>query len=204
VFFEQLKPKSDNFSYILADEDTREAAVVDTSFNANEIMQILKNKQFKLKYIICTHGHPDHVAGNMALRSALGGLVVGHNSSRIRTDIKVEDGDILKVGNITIKALSTPGHTPDSICLLVDEKMLLTGDTLFVGECGRTDLAGGNPANMHASLFNKILKLNDEVAVFPGHDYGSSPQSSIGIERRTNYTLQPRSVDEFIEFMKSP
>jgi hydroxyacylglutathione hydrolase len=203
MFFKQLKPNGDNFSYILADEDTGEAAVVDTSFNANEIMQILREKQFKLKYIICTHGHPDHVAGNMALRSALSGLVVGHNSSRIRTDIKVEDGDILKVGNITINVLSTPGHTPDSICLLVDEKILLTGDTLFVGECGRTDLAGGNPANMYDSLFNKILKLNDEVDVYPGHDYGSSPQSSIGVERRTNYTLQPRSVGEFLEFMKN-
>jgi glyoxylase-like metal-dependent hydrolase (beta-lactamase superfamily II) len=204
MFFKQLKPNGDNFSYILADEVTGEAAVVDTSFNTNEIMQILREKQFKLKYIICTHGHPDHVAGNMALRSALGGLVVGHSSSRIRTDIVVKDGDILKVGNIIIKVLCTPGHTPDSICLLVDEKMLLTGDTLFVGECGRTDLAGGNPANMYDSLFNKILTLNDEVDVYPGHDYGSSPQSSIRQERRTNYTLQPRTVDEFIEFMKNP
>jgi glyoxylase-like metal-dependent hydrolase (beta-lactamase superfamily II) len=105
---------------------------------------------------------------------------------------------------VPIKVIHTPGHTPDSIYLLVDNKKLLTGDTLFVGECGRTDLSGGNSRNMHGSLFNKLLKLNDAVEVYPGHDYGSKPYSTIGEERRSNYTLQPRSLAEFIEFMKQP
>jgi hydroxyacylglutathione hydrolase len=204
MFFKQLKPKGDNFSYIICNEATGGAAVVDTSFNVNEIRQILRDNQFTLKYIICTHGHPDHIAGNMELRSALGGLVAAHSTSRIRSDMKVDDGDQLKVGNITIKILSTPGHTPDSICLLIDEKILLTGDTLFIGECGRTDLPGGNPSSMYDSLFNKILKLDDEVEVYPGHDYGSAPHSTVGAERKTNYTLQPRSMEEFIEFMRQP
>ena len=204
MFFKQMKPKGDNFSYIISDEATKEAAVIDSSFNADEILSTLKDNEYKLKYIICTHGHPDHVAGNMAIRSASGALIVAHPLSRIRTDMKVEDGDILTVGSMNIKILSTPGHTPDSICLLVDGKLLLTGDTLFVGECGRTDLPGGNPESMYDSLFNKILKLNDDVKIYPGHDYGPLPNSTIGEERKTNYTLQPRSVAEFIEFMKEP
>jgi glyoxylase-like metal-dependent hydrolase (beta-lactamase superfamily II) len=129
---------------------------------------------------------------------------VAHKLSRINADIAVDDGDIIRLGNVPIKFIYTPGHTPDSICLLVDNKKLLTGDTLFVGECGRTDLLGGNSRSMYDSLFNKLLKLNDAVEVYPGHDYGSKPYSTIGEERRSNYTLQPRSLAEFIEFMKQP
>ena len=199
-----MKPKGDNFSYIIGDEANMEAVVIDSSFNADEILSTLKDNEYKLKCIICTHGHPDHVAGNMTIRSESGALIVAHSSSRIRTDMKVEDGDVLTVGSINIKILSTPGHTPDSICLLVDGKLLLTGDTLFVGECGRTDLPGGNPESIYDSLFNKILKLNDDVKIYPAHDYGPLPNSTIGEERNTNYTLQPRSVAEFIEFMKEP
>jgi hydroxyacylglutathione hydrolase len=103
---------------------------------------------------------------------------------------------------VPVKVIYTPGHTPDSICLLVDNKKLLTGDTLFVGECGRTDLLGGNSRSVYDSLFTKLLKLNDDVEVYLGHDYGSKPYSTIGEERRSNYTLQPRSLAEFIEFMK--
>jgi glyoxylase-like metal-dependent hydrolase (beta-lactamase superfamily II) len=129
---------------------------------------------------------------------------VAHKLSRINADVAVDDGDIIRLGNVPIKVIHTPGHTPDSICLLVDNKKLLTGDTLFVGECGRIDMAGGNSRNMYDSLFNKLLRLNDAVEVYPGHDYGSKPCSTIGEERRSNYTLQPRSLAEFIEFMMQP
>jgi glyoxylase-like metal-dependent hydrolase (beta-lactamase superfamily II) len=105
---------------------------------------------------------------------------------------------------VLIRVIHTPGHTPDSICLLVTDKLLLTGDTLFVGECGRTDLPGGNTRSMYDSLFNKLLKLGDEVEVYPGHDYGPRPSSTIGEEKRSNYTLQQRSLAEFIEFMRQP
>jgi glyoxylase-like metal-dependent hydrolase (beta-lactamase superfamily II) len=108
------------------------------------------------------------------------------------------------VGKIQIKVLYTPGHTPDGICLLIDGEKLLTGDTLFVGECGRTDLPGGNAKSMYDSLFNKLLNLDDNVEVYPGHDYGSRRSSSIGLERKTNYTLQPRSLKDFLEFMSQP
>jgi len=204
MFFRQVQQHGDNFSYIIADETTREAAVVDSSFNAGEIIRILKTENLKLKYVINTHGHSDHTVGNEELHSIFGAKTVAHKLSRINADVTVDDGDVIHVGNVPIKVIYTPGHTPDSICLLVDKKKLLTGDTLFVGECGRTDLPGGNSRSMYNSLFNKLLKLSDDVEVYPGHDYGSKSSSTLGEEKRSNYTLQQRSLAEFIEFMKQP
>jgi hydroxyacylglutathione hydrolase len=204
MFFMQIQSHGDNFSYIIADETTREAAVVDSSFNAGEIMRVLKAEGFTLKYIISTHGHSDHTAGNSELRSALGGQIVAHRLSRVDAEVKVDDGDALQVGSVEIKVIYTPGHTADGICLLVNGTRLLTGDTLFVGDCGRTDLPGGSAKSLYDSLFNKLLKLSDAVEVYPGHDYGKKLSSTIGEERRTNYVLQPRGVGEFVEFMRQP
>src|SRR3990170_3917137 len=204
MYFKQVQQHGDNFSYIIADENTREAAVVDSSYNADEIARILKTERFSLKYVINTHGHSDHTAGNQELLSAFSAKTVAHELSKTEPDIAVKDGDIIAVGAVRIKVIHTPGHTPDSICLLVNERKLLTGDTLFVGECGRTDLSGGNSRSMYDSLFNKLMKLEDDVEVYPGHDYGLKPFSSIGEEKRLNYTLQPRSVAEFIEFLRQP
>lgn len=204
MFFKQIQQHGDNFSYIVGDENAREVAVVDSSFNSGEIIKILNSKKFCLKFIINTHGHSDHTAGNIELCSIFGAKVVAHKLSKVKFDVAVEDGDLLTVGGVTIKVLYTPGHTLDSICLLVNNKKLLTGDTLFVGECGRTDFSGGNSRSMYNSLFNKLLKLNDAVEVYPGHDYGSKPSSTIGDEKKSNYTLQPRSVEDFIDFMKQP
>ncbi|HKZ87827.1 MAG TPA: MBL fold metallo-hydrolase [Candidatus Bathyarchaeia archaeon] len=204
MFFRQVQSHGDNFSYIIADEATREAAVVDSSFNAGEILHILKTENFLLKYILNTHGHSDHTAGNQELQSLFGAKIVAHQLSRINAEVKAEDGDILLVGNVSIRVVYTPGHTTDSICLLVDGAKLLTGDTLFVGECGRTDLPGGNSRSMFDSLFSKLLKFNDDVEVYPGHDYGLKPHSTIGEERRSNYVLKPRSIEEFVVFMSQP
>ena len=204
MFFKQIQQHGDNFSYIIADEATQEAAVADPSYNADEIIKIIKNKKFQLKYIINTHGHSDHTAGNTELQSIFGAKLVAHEQSKTHYDIPVAEGELLRVGKINIKIIYTPGHTTDSICLLVDNEKLLTGDTLFVGECGRTDFPGGNSKSMYESLFNKLLKLNDNVEVYPGHDYGLKPSSTIGEERRSNYTLQPRSLTDFVEFMSQP
>jgi glyoxylase-like metal-dependent hydrolase (beta-lactamase superfamily II) len=108
------------------------------------------------------------------------------------------------VGKISLKIIYSPGHTNDGICILIDNQKLLTGDTLFVGECGRTDFLGGNSKSMYESLFSKLLKLSDNIEVYPGHDYGFKPSSTIGEERKSNYTLQPRSLKDFIEFMSQP
>jgi len=204
MFFKQIQKHGDNFSYVIADEKTKEAAVVDSSFNSGAIIELLKNNKLNLKYIINTHGHSDHTAGNQELTSAFSAKVVAHKLSKVNFDVAVVDGDILGVGQISLKVIYTPGHTIDSICLLVDNKKLLTGDTLFVGECGRTDFSGGNTKSMYDSLFNKLSKIDDDVEVYPGHDYGVKPSSTIGEEKKSNYTLQPRSIEEFIEFMNSP
>jgi hydroxyacylglutathione hydrolase len=200
MLFRQIQ-SGDNFSYIIADEDSKETAVVDTSYNAQAILKVAKLESLKIKYIISTHAHRDHIAGNREVQLAIGGQTVafGPKSS---ADLEVKDGNFLKVGNVQIKVLFTPGHTADSICLLVNGEKLLTGDTLFVGECGRTDLPGGSARVMYDSLFGKLLKLNDDVEVYPGHNYGSKPSSTLGEQRRTNYVLEPRSVEEFVEFMR--
>ena len=204
VFFKQIQQHGDNFSYIIADEDAKEAAVVDSSFNASEIIKTLQAKKFSLKYIISTHGHSDHTAGNAELSAIFKAELVAHKLSRLNCDVAVDDGDVLTVGKVPIRVIYTPGHTVDSICLLVDDKKLLTGDTLFVGECGRTDLSGGSSKSMYDSLFGKLLKLDDDVEVYPGHDYGLKPSSTIGEEKKSNYTLQSRSLEDFIAFMREP
>ena len=201
--FKQIQRHSDNFSYIIADESSREAAVVDSSYNADELIKIIKTEKFQLKYVINTHGHSDHTAGNTELVSIFGAKLVAHNQSKTPHDISVDEGDELSVGNISIKIIYTPGHTADSICLLANNQKLITGDTLFVGECGRTDFPGGNTKSMYESL-NRLQELNENIEVYPGHDYGLKQSSTIGDEKKSNYTLQPRSLKEFIEFMSQP
>ena len=204
MFFRQIQRHSDNFSYIIADEESKEAAVVDSSYNADEIIKTIRKEKFQLKYVINTHGHSDHTAGNTELVSTFGAKLVAHKQSKMPKDISVDEGNIINIGKISIKILYTPGHTTDSICLLVDKQKLLTGDTLFVGECGRTDFPGGNSKSMYESLFDKLIKLDDSVEVHPGHDYGVKRSSTIGEEKKSNYTLKPRSLKAFIEFMSQP
>ncbi len=202
MFFKQIKSKGDNFSYVIADENN-EAVIVDPSFNADTIITLIAECDGTVKYVINTHSHWDHIAGNDEIINKFNSKLVAHQLSKVNKTISVVNGDILKIRNITIRIIHTPGHTPDSICLLIDD-MLLTGDTLFVGECGRTDLPGGSSSEMYNSLFNKLMKLDDEIKVYPGHDYGPSPHSTIGREKKTNYTLKKRTLKQFIEFMKEP
>ncbi len=204
MFFKQIQQHSDNFSYIVADEDSKEAAVVDSSYNADDLIKIIKQEKLNLKYIINSHGHSDHTAGNIELTSEFAAKLVAHKQSKTSHDIPVDDGDVLRIGKISIKIIYTPGHTNDSICLLLDNQKLLTGDTLFIGECGRIDLPGGNAKTMYESLFGRLLKLGDAVEVYPGHDYGIKPSSTIGEQRKNNYTLKPRSLQEFLDFMSQP
>ena len=203
MFFRQIKHRGDNFSYVIADEACREAAIVDPSYNADAIIQLLREQRFNARYVINTHDHRDHTAGNKDVQSAFNAKTVAHKLSKVDKDIDVTDGDVLTIGAIHIRIIHTPGHSPDGICLLFDGK-LLTGDTLFVGECGRTEMADGNSRDMYNSLFGKLLKLDDEVEIYPGHDYGSRPHSTIGYEKKANYTLEKRTLEEFIRFMEDP
>jgi glyoxylase-like metal-dependent hydrolase (beta-lactamase superfamily II) len=192
-----------NFSYIIGDYETKEGAVIDPGSDTNRILQKAQFHNLKIKYIINTHSHGDHTLGNRKLKEKTNAKIIMHFKAPLDMDISVKDEDQLKLGKLNIKVIYTPGHTPDSICLLID-KALFTGDTLFVGECGRTDFTGGNSTDMYNSLFKKILSLEDNIMIYPGHNYGEKPTSTIGIERKTNYTLEPRSLEEFKEFMKEP
>jgi len=192
-----------NFSYIIGDEKTKSAALVDPAWEVDNLLAQCEELGLKVTRVINTHSHHDHVEGNEAVAKRTGAKVVMHEKSPVRKDIAVKDGDAIEVGSLTVKVIHTPGHCPDHICLLVDGK-LLTGDTLFVGECGRTDLAGGNSGDLYDSLVKKILPLDDSIEVYPGHDYGDRPSSTIGDERKNNYTLKPRTREEFIKFMAEP
>jgi glyoxylase-like metal-dependent hydrolase (beta-lactamase superfamily II) len=127
---------------------------------------------------------------------------VQHKNSPLPKDISCSDSDILSIGNLKLKVIHTPGHSQDSICLLCDDgKFVLTGDTLFVGNCGRTDLPGSSSAELYHSLFDKLSNLEDSLVVYPGHDYGATPTSTIGNEKKTNFVLRPRTEEEFVQFM---
>lgn len=204
MIFEQIPVGyMQNFAYLVGDENTRLAAVVDPAWDIDRILAVVKRYNLRIIFAINTHGHPDHTSGNSELVKATGAKVLAHETSRLKKDIGVKESDTLHVGSLELKFIHTPGHSPDSMSVLVNGK-LMTGDTLFVGECGRTDLPGGSSEQLHDSLFNKLMKLPDEVEVYPGHDYGAKPHSTIGYERTHNYVLKPRSVRQFAEFMKEP
>jgi len=204
LIFEQIPVgPMQNFAYLIGDEKTRLAAVVDPAWDIERILDVAKRNNLRIVYAINTHGHMDHTSGNDELAKATGAKVVAHEASKKRKDISVKDGETLHVGSLELKFIHTPGHSPDQVSILVESK-LMTGDTLFVGECGRTDLPGGSSEQQYDSLFNKLMKLPDDVEVYPGHDYGPKPKSTIAYEKAHNYVLKPRSVREFVEFMKEP
>jgi hydroxyacylglutathione hydrolase len=192
-----------NFAYVIGDEQARVAAIVDPAWEVDKLLKICMDLHLNVLYVINTHSHSDHVEGNNLVVQRTGAKIIMHERSRLRRDISVKDGDVVDIGALKVKIIHTPGHCPDHICLLVNGK-LLTGDTLFVGECGRTDLAGGSSSDMYESLFHKILPLQDSIEVYPGHDYGVKPSSTIGYERESNYTLKPRTREEFQHFMSQP
>jgi hydroxyacylglutathione hydrolase len=189
-----------NFTYIIADEDNGEAAIIDPSWDLDEILNTLKKRSWKAKYIINTHTHFDHVLGNDQVATITGAKIIQHENSELEKDITVKDGDIIKVGSVKLKVIHTPGHSKDSMCLILDDSVF-TGDTLFVGNCGRTDLPGSDPEQMYHSLFDRLAKLGDKLLIYPGHNYGPAPTSTIGQEKKTNYVFQPRTKQEFLEFM---
>ena len=200
IFIQVLVETLRNFAYLIGDEKTRLAAVVDPAGAFHKILRLAEDHGLKIIYIVITHSHSDHTSGSQELASATGAKVVMHKKARATKHLAVEDGDVISIGELKVKVIHTPGHSPDGISLLVEDK-LLTGDTLFVGECGRTDLPGGSSEELYESLFGKLVKLDDELEVYPGHDYGDKPHSRLGYEKKYNYTLKPRSKDEFVRFM---
>jgi hydroxyacylglutathione hydrolase len=201
MLFKQIRGHGSNFSYVIADENTREAAIVDPDFNSDEVETVLTDEKLKLVFIINTHDHIDHIIGNDTIKLRFGAKTVAHRLSKIATDVKVDEGDLIRVGNVPVRVLHTPGHSDDSICLLVDGKKLLTGDTLMVGSVGAISMVGGDQKNLFVSL-TKLLNLDDRVEVYPGHENGGKTSSTLGEEKQTNKALKARSFEEFAELMK--
>jgi len=190
-----------NFTYVVADEESGDAVIIDPSWDLDEIFRALKKNGWKAKYIINTHTHFDHVLGNEQVAELTGAKIIQYENSKLQKDIAVKDGDIIEFGSVKLKVIHTPGHSKDSMCLVLENRLIFTGDTLFVGNCGRTDLPGSDPAEMYHSLFDKIAELDATLVIYPGHNYGLTPTSTIGNEMKTNHVLQPRSKQEFLEFM---
>ncbi len=190
-----------NFTYLVADREGGDGVVIDPSYGIDPVLAGIDAKRVKVRYILNTHSHMDHYAGNQDVRERTGAKVIAHRVAPLKQDLSVDDGDEFKAGPIRFTVMHTPGHTKDSVLYLF-EGNVATGDTLFVGECGRTDLPGGDPAEMYDSLLRRVISLDDALVVLPGHDYGVTPTSTIGREKRENYTLKPRTKDEFLAFLR--
>jgi glyoxylase-like metal-dependent hydrolase (beta-lactamase superfamily II)/rhodanese-related sulfurtransferase len=208
-------------SYIVGCEAKGIAAVIDPDRKVQKYLDVAQSRGLTITHIIETHLHADHVSGNTDLAARTGADIYVHEASGAEyKHIPLKHDDVIELGNIRLRVLHTPGHTPESITLLVSDTtraeepwLALTGDTLFVGDMGRPDLVGveaarGLASDMHKSLFEKILPLNDSLLIYPGHGAGSLCGKSIGamrsttlgFERRYNSALAPRERDEFVEF----
>ncbi|MDH3358135.1 MAG: MBL fold metallo-hydrolase [Desulfobacteraceae bacterium] len=193
-------------TYLVACPQSCDAVIIDPAGDEDKLLALIETRNLRVKYILNTHGHADHVLGNPTLKNLLKIPVCMHeaddkffNDPSVRetsshelglpppdpVDIKLKDGDVLEVGTLNIEVIHTPGHTPGSVCYRVGEN-LFTGDTLFVGAAGRTDLTGGSLNTLIQSIEKKLIVLPKRTIVWPGHDYGESPTSTIGKEMEEN------------------
>lgn len=202
MIFEQFIVGSmQNFCYIFADKDTLEGFVVDPAFDPEQILNKIKQHKINLTRIILTHHHFDHINAATRVKASTGAKVCCHPQTvlqgEVDRDILLEDNDSFKVGEKTVKCFHTPGHAPGSICLQVDDKWLITGDTLFIGNCGRADLQDSNPEDLFTSL-QRLKKLPDNLMVCSGHNYGAAKARTLAEEKAQNPALKAKNLDEFM------
>ena len=191
----------DNFSYVIYCPVTKKAALVDPSYDTEPVLEFIAKKGLKIEYIINTHHHGDHTAGNAVIQNQYSCDIIASSLDKVHAAKGVSkfviDGEELLLGEVRLRFLQTPGHTFDGLCIIVDDSAILTGDTLFIDDCGRCDLAGGSLTHMFNSLQEKIKKLPDNLIVYPGHDYGPKPFDTLGNQKKTNNTLTVNSLEEF-------
>jgi len=203
MLFQQLQsPSSSNFVYVIMDEASKEAAAIDPSGAIKNVLAIVKEWGATLKFVIHTHGHGDHTGGTQSILAQTGAKLVAHPGSSMHPTVAVRNNERLYLGKTELVFIYTPGHSYDSICVAVD-KYLFTGDTLFIDECGYAEQVGGDSYLMWDSIFNKIMKLDDDFIVCPGHDLKVSPKKTdtLGGQKKSNYSLKPRTKEEFKQFM---
>ncbi|HLN17748.1 MAG TPA: MBL fold metallo-hydrolase [Acidimicrobiales bacterium] len=205
-----------NFVYALGDRASGEAVLVDPAYAVGDLLDLLAADDMRCVGVLATHYHPDHVGGSMG-----GWSVEGVTELLERVDVPVhvqraevpwvarvtglghdqlvahESGDLVTVGGIEVELVHTPGHTPGSQCFLVDGR-LVSGDTLFLEGCGRTDLPGADPVAMYESLTTRLARVPDDTVVYPGHLYSIEPSATMGETRRTNYVFRPHSVEQWL------
>ena len=204
IFKQVFDQKSSTYTYIIASAEGREALIIDPVLeNVEDYISILTELNLKLVKVIDTHIHADHVTGAGKLRDKTQCVtIMGEHTPTDAVEIKVKDEEIIKLDQLKIKALYTPGHTSDSFSFLMDN-YLFSGDTLLINGTGRTDFQNGNSKDAYNSLFNRLLKLPDETLVYPAHDYKGEKVSSIGKEKKFNPRLQVNNVEEYIEIMNN-
>ena len=198
----QIRVGIDNFCYIIFCPKKMKAAIVDPGYNFSNIIDLISKNNWILEYIIATHYHTDHTGGINQIKKAYPNskIIASEKEGSLldsKVDILVSDNDEIELGDVSLRFILTPGHTPGGICIIVDDEALLTGDTLFIGDCGRTDLPGGNNSQMFKTLQEKIMPLPDHLIVYPGHDYGDKPFDNLGNQKRTNKTLLAKNFKEF-------
>ena len=189
-----------NFTYIIEDEETSESIILDPSWDLDIVEQVIDRNNLKIKYIVNTHHHFDHTLGNQSMSKTTSAKIIQHEESTLEHDISVKNGDKIKFGNSELTVLHTPGHSKDSICLVGDGK-IFSGDTLFVGNCGRIDLPGGSSKELYHSLIDILSILDENLVLYCGHNYGSTQTSTIGNEKKTNFVMQKRTEKEFVQLM---
>ncbi len=204
-FHQVLAGQMQNFVYLVGDRESGECVAVDPAWDIDGLLARIAQDGMRLTGALVTHYHPDHVGGDLfGMRIEGLARLLEKNPCRIYANkheadgikrvtgisesdlVRTEDGTRLEVGKATIEFVHTPGHTPGSQCFLVEGDRLVSGDTLFIGGCGRVDLPGSDPEAMYRSLQDKLAKLADHVRLFPGHDYGPVTETTMGEEKRTN------------------
>jgi len=208
-----------NYVYLVGDLAKREAAVIDAAWDIDAILKVAAADGMTITKALVTHFHPDHLGGRFGGMSISGATelvarvpvkvyinkheagYVGHVSDLSPSDlVPVDAGDTTTVGDVPLTFVHTPGHTPGSQCFLAAGN-LISGDTLFIGSCGRTDLPGSDPAALYRSLNDTLRNLPDDTVVYPGHNYADRPRSTIGDEKRRNMCMRFGSLDEFLSFV---
>jgi glyoxylase-like metal-dependent hydrolase (beta-lactamase superfamily II)/rhodanese-related sulfurtransferase len=203
MIFEQV-PNGGCQSYLLGCSNTHAAIVIDPNLHQiDHCLALSAQRGLRIRYVLDTHTHADHFSAAKELGQRLNAHVVAHRLSPAPyAELFLDDGETLKVGDVALRALHTPGHTRDSMCLVAEDR-IFTGDTLLIGGAGRTDLPTGDPDALYDSLFQRVLKLDPKLKIHPAHNYNDRDHSTLGEEIATNPRLQKRDRESFVAMMRA-